>query len=411
MVLLIGCSAFFSASEAVLFCLRWSDRRLLSGGSRSQRAAEQLLADPDRLLAAVLFWNLVINFVYFAISAMVGLRLQRSSEAAEAVVLEFASFSLLALIFFSEMLPKSLAVLQPRDLARYVGLPLAAAVRMLDPVMPAMRGITQLSRRIMIPQLHIEAPLELDDIGRAIEYSTADQELVVQEQMVLGNIISMMTTTANEWMRPRKQIRSLTAPISLEDLRKLGFRDEYVLVRAPRSDDLVAAIPLRQIHELPANRLDQAAQPVAVVPWCAPLASVMDALQQTESEVAVIVNEHGETIGVVTIDDIWDAIFTPTPTRALRLLEREPITAMADDTLLVNGITNLSTLERHWPSALPESPHATIAGVVQEQLERLPVVGDRCAWGPLQIEVVEADPATGLSLLISKRESADEEHL
>ncbi len=408
MAILIGCSGFFSASEAVLFCLRWSDRRLLAGGSRSQRAAEQLLMDPDRLLAAVLFWNLLVNVAYFAISSIVGLRLQRALGTADALVLEFASCSLLSLIFFSEMLPKSLAVLQPLGLAGYVGIPLAAAVRVLDPVMPAMRSITQLSRRLVTPRLMIESPLELDDIGRAIEYSTADRELLVQEQMVLDNIISMTTTTASEWMRPRKQVRSLAAPISLHDLRQLSVQDEYVLVRAPQGDDIVAAIPLRELHELPAQRLEKSAQPVAVVPWCAPLSAVLEAFQHTGSEVTVIVNEHGETIGVITLEDIWDAIFTPTPTRGQRLLEREPIVEVGQDALLVNGITNLSTLERRWQIELPNAAHATIAGVVQEQLERLPVVGDRCVWGPLDIEVVENDAPSGLSLLIKKRELPDE---
>ena len=67
MVFLIGGFGFFSGSEAALFCLRWQDRRALRSGNRAQRLAERLLSDPDRLLSAVLFWNLVINIAYFAV--------------------------------------------------------------------------------------------------------------------------------------------------------------------------------------------------------------------------------------------------------------------------------------------------------------------------------------------------------
>ncbi|MEC9092411.1 MAG: CNNM domain-containing protein, partial [Planctomycetota bacterium] len=63
-ILIIG-SGFFSASEAAFFSLRARDRKKLSVGSRRQKLVVSLLADPDRLLSAVLFWNLVINVAYF----------------------------------------------------------------------------------------------------------------------------------------------------------------------------------------------------------------------------------------------------------------------------------------------------------------------------------------------------------
>ena len=69
MALLLVCSAFFSASEAALFYLRRPERRLLAAGNPSQRIAAALLADPDRLLTAVLFWNLLVNLAYFAVAS------------------------------------------------------------------------------------------------------------------------------------------------------------------------------------------------------------------------------------------------------------------------------------------------------------------------------------------------------
>ena len=66
---LLLASAFFSASEAALFFLSPSDLRRLAGGNRAQRTAADLLDDPDRLLTAVLFWNLVVNLTYFALAA------------------------------------------------------------------------------------------------------------------------------------------------------------------------------------------------------------------------------------------------------------------------------------------------------------------------------------------------------
>ena len=84
MVVLIACSAFFSASEAALFSLRQQDRRFLKAGTRAQRLAADLLDDPDRLLSAVLFWNLLVNVAYFTITSIVSLGLEREGRGGEA---------------------------------------------------------------------------------------------------------------------------------------------------------------------------------------------------------------------------------------------------------------------------------------------------------------------------------------
>ena len=75
MVVLIACSAFFSASETALFSLRERDRRRLKKGGRSSRTAAALLKEPERLLSAVLFWNLTVNMAYFAVASIVGFQI------------------------------------------------------------------------------------------------------------------------------------------------------------------------------------------------------------------------------------------------------------------------------------------------------------------------------------------------
>ena len=73
MAVLLLCSAFFSASEAAMFSLRRAQRRELSKGSRAQQIIARLLDDPDRLLTAVLFWNLIINLSFFTIGSIISL--------------------------------------------------------------------------------------------------------------------------------------------------------------------------------------------------------------------------------------------------------------------------------------------------------------------------------------------------
>ncbi len=387
-VLIIG-SAFFSASEAALFSLSAKDRRRLLTGSGAQRLAAQLLEDPDRLLSAVLFWNLVINVAYFAIVAIAGIQLERQSVRQPAAV-AFSTAALLLIIFFSEMVPKSLAVLMARKLAGPISIPIAVAVRLVDPLMPALRLANTLSQRMIWPRFRPELQLEVSDLERAIELSTTDAELVEQEQAALQNIVLLSDIRVDEWMRPRTQFQTFRPPVSLSDLGGQMPPSGYLLVTEPDTEEVAAAIHLKELFDVPAEHLEFHAEPVVCVPWCATVADALQSMQTKNRQVAAIVNEYGETIGILTFEDILDTVFTYSPSRSKILLDRKPIHDLADGMWLVAGVTSLRSLSRYLELDLPRSKSVTIAGVIQEMLGRLARAGDECNWGPFRLKVLEA---------------------
>ena len=211
MLVLIGGSAFFSGSEAAFFCLRWSDMRRLSKGNTAGQIAAGLLHDPDRLLSAVLFWNLVINVSYFAIASIAALRISDDERGGATYAALFSLGALLTIIFFSEMLPKSIAVLSPRRIASFISIPLAVSVRVIGPLMPLMSTINLLSRRLIWPSFEPEPYMEVSDLEQAIQLSTTDAALLEQEQRVLENIVQLSETRVDELMRPRVQIENVPA--------------------------------------------------------------------------------------------------------------------------------------------------------------------------------------------------------
>ena len=265
MGMLILCSAFFSSSEAAWFYLSRRDRRRLEQGSRTQRMAAALLDDPDRLLTAVLFWNLMVNVAYFAIASIASLRLERSGHPTAAGAL--AVGSLLTMIVFSEMLPKSLAVLKPRTLAALFAVPVAAAVRALAPVLPALRLANVLSLRVLWPGFRPEPYLRVGDLERAVELSIDDAALLEQEQRILQSIVLLSQIRADELMRPRTQFLSFRPPVSLADLEGRMTPSGYLLVTEPDNDEVAAAINLQGLSSIPTEHLEHHAEAVVYVPW------------------------------------------------------------------------------------------------------------------------------------------------
>ncbi|MAV35411.1 MAG: hemolysin activation protein [Planctomycetaceae bacterium] len=402
MALLIGASAFFSASEAALFYLRSEDRLRMRSGNRAQQLVDRLLEVPDRVLSAVLFWNLVVNLAYFALASIAGMKLPASLSVF------FAAGALLCIIFFSEMLPKSIAVLIAPNLASLVSMPLAVMIRILDPVMPAMRTVNFLSQRMLWPRFKEEAYLEVADLERAIELSTSDAKLIRQEREALRNIVHLSEIRADEWMRPRNQFRTFQSPVSIDQLEGQLTPSGYVLISENNQEEIDSAVNLKTLFDVPQQHLEYHAQPVAHIPWCATVADALEKMQRGDRQVAVIVNEFGDTVGILTLDDILETVFSRSPTRSGRLLNRPAVQELGPGRWRVVGLTSLRRLARYLGFSLPSSKSVTVSGLVHEQLERLPQSGDECEWGPFRILVRDAPQRGHLVVELHLRVSREE---
>lgn len=391
MLVLTALSAFCSCSEAAIFSLQPDDRRNLLKGNAAQRTAVELLNRPDRLLTAILFWNLLFSFGFFVVGSDIEYRLGEASRGTEKNVLMVAS--LLAMIIFGEMLPKTIGVQQPRAFASLCSLPLAAMVRVIDPMMPVFAAANNLLQRVFLPNFEREPYLEISDLERAIELSNSDAQLAALEQSALRNIVLLSELPAEELMRPRNQYKVFAAPVHLDQLEGELPPAGYMLITDDESDDISAAIPLKQLSVIPRHHLEKFAQPVVYVPWCATVASILDELRRQERDVAAVVNEYGETIGIVTIEDVLETIFEEQSSRSARLLATSSIVPVAPDRWHVTGMTNLRRLSRHFDVPLESSRSVTVAGILQEELQRIPVEGDELVWSGFHFRVLEAGDA------------------
>ena len=389
MVSLMALSGFFSASEAALFYLRPRDKQSMKSGSVGDRAAIDLLEHPDRLLSAILFWNLVINILFFTISSICAIRLESGDGQTAAVV--FAIASLLGVIFFSEMMPKNVAVLRPRMLASAFSIPLSWAVRVVDPIMPFLRNVNIVSQRLIWPGFQPESYMDVGDLESVIEHSADNIKMLKQEETVLQNIVQLSNIRVDEWMRPRTQFVTFKPPVSRIDLVKHGLpRSGYLLVAEDDNMEIGKAIRLDNLYHLPDENIEKLAEPVLYLPWCATVAEAFEKMSHKESEVTAIVNEFGDTIGILTVEDILESVFSYSPSRIERVLAMDPIVEVATGLWQVPGMIGLRRLCRSLDVEAPETVNVTLGGAIQEALQRLAVAGDECKIGAFDIKVLQA---------------------
>jgi CBS domain containing-hemolysin-like protein len=171
---------------------------------------------------------------------------------------------------------------------------------------------------------------------------------------------------------------------------------------------VAAAIHLKDLYDVPDQHLEFYAEPVVYIPWCATVADALQSLRSKNRQVAAIVNEYGETIGILTFEDILDTLFTYSPSRSKILMDRKPIHDIAPGVWLVAGVTSLRSLSRYLKQPLPASKSVTIAGVIQEMLGRLAQAGDQCRWGPFQLKVLEAPERGHMLIELKRRDFSDQ---
>lgn len=387
MSILILLSALFSGSEAALFSLSTRDKKLLRRGGIGGQIATRLLEHPEPLLSAILFWNLLINMTYFALAAILGSRLEASSGHSAAILL--TALSLLAIIFFSEMLPKSFAVLVPVRLSVALAPPLAMAVRVVSPVLPMVIRANSAIGRLLWPSFQAEPEIDLTDIERAIELGTDDAALLQRERHSLRNLVQTAETRVGEWMRPRSKLWLCSEPIQRKTIIDQPIRSGYLMVMDQDEQMITKAIGIRTLRPSQLDDLDGAAEPVIYIPWSALVSQVLDRLKEEDRSVAVVVNEFGELLGVVSIDEIMQRILAPHHEEGLQ--GKASISQTGPMRYRVWGLTSIRKLIKELGVEIDGEGVTTVAGYVGRHNERLARIGDSAPLDQFELTVVEED--------------------
>jgi CBS domain containing-hemolysin-like protein len=404
MLFLLMCSAFFSFSEAAMFSLRQTERRALAENGKLGNLVLRLLENPERLLTSILLGNLFANLLFFTLASIIALKLEKQEQSG--LAWGIGTGSLLVIIIFAEILPKNVSVMLPRFSSMLVCLPLSLLVRTLQPILPTLSFLNLLSRRLISPNFEPEPYLRVGDLERAVALSGDDATLLKREQRSLQNIVSLSDMEAAELMRPRSWLKTFHPPITFEQvLTEMNGTiplSGYCLLTEPDSDEIVSALSLTR---LTADSLettwDEHFENVLYVPWSTSVAEVFDRLQQTDRNVAVVINEFGETVGIITMDDIIATLFTRDQERSRRLLNRRELKRIAENRWQLTGLTSLRTLERKFNVSFRQYASLTVSGLLREILERLPRTGDECHVNALKFQVISIEEDDDLVVLLT----------
>ena len=369
LVLLLGCSAFFSSAETALFAL--NPIHIHRIGRRHPASAERLrdlLARPSSLLSTILIGNTIVNVTASALGFMVAESLMPSHGE----LLAIPAMTVLLLIF-GEVAPKRLAMIRSEWLAtRYVPI-LVVLMRLATPLRWLLEQVSGLFHK-QLQQAAIT--LSEDEFRTVVEVGEEEGVLDEEERTMVDGIIRLEETQAKDIMTPRVDLVGidLDDPVEVQEQAIRGVRYRYVPVYRDSLDQAEGFldVPRYILSEEPS--IPACIIPAFFVPETAPLDTLLSTFQREKRRVAFVADEYGGTAGLVTRGDILEEIADDAINEYGQ--EKPEIQEVGEDRWIVDGSASLEEINYELDRELEAEGADRIAGWISAHLERMPRPGD-----------------------------------
>lgn len=393
LVLLLVLSGFFSGSETSMMAVnRYRLKTLSKTGHRGAQLAETLLARTDKLLSAILIGNNLVNSAAAALVTVIVFRLFGESELALTMATLLVTFLILV---FSEVTPKVIGASWPERLAPVISFPLTFLVNVLRPVIWFVNLFVQAQLKLfrLNPSAASDRSMGVEELRTVLAES--GPLLPSQHRSILSNLFDLEEVTVDDAMLPRSQIEAIDLAAEPEDIVRQLSTSHHARLPVYEGDPN-NVIGMLHVRRALARLLEETFDPEMFRTWLrAPyyipsgtsLYVQLTQFQATRQSLGLVVDEYGELLGLVTVEDILEEIvgeFTAVLPGGQAASSKQP-----DGSFLVDGAASLRELNRKLKLQFPLDGPRTLNGLLLEHLEAMPEAGVSVLIAGYPVEVVQ----------------------
>jgi Mg2+/Co2+ transporter CorB len=393
LVLLLALSGFFSSTETALMSInRYRLRHRAREGSRGAKAAENLLAAPDRLIGLILVCNNFVNSAAAAIVTVISLQLGGEAYAAIGV-----GIFTVVLIIFGEVAPKTFGALYPERLALPAALIYQVLMKVLYPVVMATNVVANGVLRLLGISREKASATSLSREELRTVVAEASTVIPHRHQRMLMSILDLERIHVDDIMVPRNEIAGIDVTDEWEDIldQLRDSRHTRIPVYDGSLDELVGILHMKKVARLMARDEFDREQLVALArsrePYYVPEGTSLNTqllnFQRQRRRVAFVVDEYGDVQGLVTLEDLLEEIvgeFTSDTSSLHKDVHKEK-----GGSFIVNAAASVRTLNRKMGWSLPTSGPRTLNGLIVEYLETIPEAGTSLRINDYAIDVLQ----------------------
>ena len=423
---LIVLNGVFAMSEiAVVSARKARLQQLADEGSRGATTALALATEPSHFLSTIQIGITLIGITSGAFGeATLAKQLaqwfsqwpQMTSYAEELALAMVVAGITLASVILGELVPKRLALINPESIASLVASPMKWLATLTYPVVRILSGITDAVLRVVGVRGTAGAPVTEEEIQVLMEQGTEAGVFQEHEQVIVARVFRLDQLKVTGVMTPRTDMITLDLEQPLEtNLQHIAqsSHSRFPVVRGSLDDVQGIGQAKTLLEDLVAGKpVDLAARLVKplFVPTTLTVMQVMESFKKHRQTIAIVVDEHGNLEGMVTLNDVMEAlvgdIATVDDERELDIVRREDGSWLVDGGVTIERFKDVLEIEDELPEEDLRSYH-TLGGFAMMQLERVPQVGDKFVWNAIEFEVVDMDRHRVDKLLVRRLPARD----
>ena len=386
-------SAFFSGSETSLTAT--SRARMLQmerDGNGAAARVNKLKADGESLLGAILLGNNLVNIAASMIAGQLFERLLGGNSVIWATLV----MTFLVLVF-SEVMPKTYALSNPDRFALAVSHPILWAVRIFAPVVAAVQFVVRGVLKLL--GADVEGPVlsSHDELRGTIALHHEEGGVVKDDRDMLGGVLDLRDLTVDDIMVHRKSILMIDADKPPEMIVTDALHSPHTRLPLYKNDseNIIGVLHVRDIaralHEADGNASVIDIEALRREPWfvpeTTPVLDQLNAFREKREHFALVVDEYGALMGLVTLEDILEEIVGAIEDE--HDVAVEGIQPDSEGTYIVDGSVPIRDLNRALDWELPDEEAVTIAGLVIHEARTIPERGQVFQFHGARFEVVE----------------------
>lgn len=417
LVILVGMSAFFSASETALTAF---NRGKLKGiAEKSDRTAELLkiwLKRPNEMLTALLIGNNIVNILASSIATTVAI--QTYGDSPKAIAIATAGMTLLLLIF-GEITPKVVAKAYSTTISGIVINVIYILSRVFYPVSHILMFMSKIISRLFGVKIdNIEFLITEEEIKSVVSVGEEEGVIEEEEKKMIHSIFEFTDTTVKEIMIPRTTVFALEAGKTLNEVWESIISTGYsrIPVYDERIDNIIGVFYLKDLFNIiKEGKLDiqvrDFIREAYFVPESKPLFEMLEEFKKMQIHMAIVIDEYGGTAGIITIEDLIEEIVGDINDE-FDIEHDEEIKKVADNKFIVDALIDIEYLNNELSINLPVSEdYDSLGGYIYAILGRVPIEKDSVfnEDNTIEIKVLQVDNKRIVKALIIKREVKHEQ--
>lgn len=390
-VTLILLSAFFSGSETGMVALnRYKLRHLARQGHRAALRVEKMLKRPDRLLGVILIGNNFVNNAVATLATLLGLHWFGELGTALAPVV-----ITIVMLIFAEVTPKTYAALRPEKIAFPASLILKPLHVLFTPLVWFVNGIGNGLLRVL--GVNTAKPqsdnLSADELRSVV--NEAGSLIPETHQRMLLSILDLENATVEDIMIPRNEMVGIDIEEDISEIIETLRSSQHTRLPVYRGDpgNMVGILHLRKMTrlllrgEINKSEIMQYAVEPYYVPEGTPLHQQLINFQNVKRRIGVVVDEYGDVLGLITLEDILEEIVGEFTTDLAT--SSNEIHPQEDGSLVIDGTAHLRDINKALRWDLPTDGPKTLNGLILEHLENIPDSNTSLRIGDYLLEILQ----------------------